>query len=79
MARVRPLTAKPLIVKLTPNVVRRRCRSRAAAEAGGADALSLINTLRAHGDRSRAPAQPWLGAGQRRPVRAGGASRSRWR
>jgi dihydroorotate dehydrogenase (NAD+) catalytic subunit len=42
---VRPLTAKPLIVKLTPN-----CNSpaavAAAAEQHGADAVSLINTLR---------------------------------
>ena len=42
---VRPQTDKPLIVKLTPN-----CASpadvAAAAEAHGADAVSLINTLR---------------------------------
>ena len=44
---MRPLTAKPLIVKLTPNVVGRRCRSRRPRRQGGADALSLINTLRA--------------------------------
>ena len=47
-ARGAPAAArKPLIVKLTPE--HRRCRPRAprAAEAGGADAVSLINTLRA--------------------------------
>jgi dihydroorotate dehydrogenase (NAD+) catalytic subunit len=44
--KIRPLTAKPLIVKLTPN-----CADVAAGaiavEAAGADAVSLINTLRA--------------------------------
>lgn len=62
VARVRPQTAKPLIVKLTPNtadVV--RCAQ--AAQAGGADAVSLVNTLRAaplHPDGSGAR---WLGGG----------------
>jgi dihydroorotate dehydrogenase (NAD+) catalytic subunit len=46
VAATRRRTAKPLIVKLTPN-----CADVAAcaagAEAGGADAVSLINTLRA--------------------------------
>ncbi len=46
VASVRPFTAKPLIVKLTPNCASvSECAS--AAEAGGADALSLVNTLRA--------------------------------
>jgi dihydroorotate dehydrogenase (NAD+) catalytic subunit len=63
VAEVRPATAKPLIVKLTPNTADvGLCAS--AAEAGGADALSLINTLRASalapGDRVPAP---WLGGG----------------
>ncbi len=43
--RVRPLTAKPLIVKLTPNAADVPAVARAAQEAG-ADAVSLINTLR---------------------------------
>ena len=43
--RVRPLTDKPLIVKLTPNANDVAAVAEAAAE-GGADALSLINTLR---------------------------------
>jgi dihydroorotate dehydrogenase (NAD+) catalytic subunit len=43
---VRPRTSKPLIVKLTPNTAEvARCAK--AAEEGGADAVSLINTLRA--------------------------------
>jgi dihydroorotate dehydrogenase (NAD+) catalytic subunit len=43
---LRPLTAKPLIVKLTPNVADPAAVAIAAAE-GGADAVSLINTLKA--------------------------------
>jgi len=43
---LRPLTAKPLIVKLTPNVADPGAVA-AAAERGGADAVSLINTLKA--------------------------------
>ncbi len=43
---VRPRTSKPLIVKLTPNAADvARCAQ--AAQEGGADAVSLINTLRA--------------------------------
>ena len=59
---VRPLTGKPLIVKLTPN-----CTSpadvAAAAEAHGADAVSLVNTLRGMAFDPRRPGQPWLGGG----------------
>jgi dihydroorotate dehydrogenase (NAD+) catalytic subunit len=59
---VRPLTRKPVIVKLTPN-----CTSpaevAAAAEAHGADAVSLINTLRGMAFHPRRPHQPWLGGG----------------
>jgi dihydroorotate dehydrogenase (NAD+) catalytic subunit len=56
---VRPLTAKPLIVKLTPNTADVGAVAQAAEEAG-ADAVSLINTLRA---MALAPgrARPWLG------------------
>jgi dihydroorotate dehydrogenase (NAD+) catalytic subunit len=61
MRRVRPLTAKPLIVKLTPNVSEIAPVARAAQE-GGADALSLINTLRATAV-DPASGEPWLGAG----------------
>jgi dihydroorotate dehydrogenase (NAD+) catalytic subunit len=43
---LRPLTAKPLIVKLTPNIADPGAVA-AAAEQGGADAVSLINTLKA--------------------------------
>ena len=43
--RLRPLTRKPLIVKLTPNATDVGAVA-AAAEAAGADAVSLINTLR---------------------------------
>ncbi|HWX86859.1 MAG TPA: HisA/HisF-related TIM barrel protein [Solirubrobacteraceae bacterium] len=46
VAAVRPATTKPLIVKLTPNCADVGECAR-AAEAGGADAVSLINTLRA--------------------------------
>jgi dihydroorotate dehydrogenase (NAD+) catalytic subunit len=44
--RVRPLTTKPLLIKLTPNVADPVPIARAAEE-GGADAVSLINTVRA--------------------------------
>ncbi len=43
---LRPLTQKPLIVKLTPNVADPASVA-VAAEEGGADAVSLINTLKA--------------------------------
>jgi dihydroorotate dehydrogenase (NAD+) catalytic subunit len=62
MARVRPLTSKPLIVKLTPNVSDVVPVAQ-AAEQGGADALSLINTLRATAIGPHT-GDPWLGAGQ---------------
>ena len=62
---VRPLTAKPLIVKLTPNTADVAAVA-VAAEAEGADAVSLINTLRAMAfepGRSGAQPRPWLGGG----------------
>jgi len=43
---LRPLTTKPLIVKLTPNVAN-PADVAVAAEQGGADAISLVNTLKA--------------------------------
>jgi dihydroorotate dehydrogenase (NAD+) catalytic subunit len=61
LQRLRPLTEKPLLVKLTPNIAD-PVPVAVAAEEGGADAVSLINTLRAvaldpdSGDR-------WLGGG----------------
>jgi dihydroorotate dehydrogenase (NAD+) catalytic subunit len=59
---LRELTAKPLIVKLTPNVARPAAIA-LAAEKGGADAVSLINTLKATAvDPSTL--RPWLGAGR---------------
>jgi dihydroorotate dehydrogenase (NAD+) catalytic subunit len=59
--RVRPLTEKPIVVKLTPNATDPGAVAEAAA-AAGADALSLINTIRgmALDPRTR---QPWLGGG----------------
>jgi dihydroorotate dehydrogenase (NAD+) catalytic subunit len=64
---VRARTEKPLIVKLTPN-----CASpadvAAAAEAHGADAVSLINTLRGMAPHPHRPGEPWLGG------RTGGVS-----
>jgi dihydroorotate dehydrogenase (NAD+) catalytic subunit len=62
VARVRPLTRKPLIVKLTPNASDVPAAA-AAAEAAGADAVSLINTLRAYAPHPRAGAGAWLGGG----------------
>jgi dihydroorotate dehydrogenase (NAD+) catalytic subunit len=58
---VAPLTDLPLIVKLTPNVADPAAIA-IAAEAGGAAAVSLINTLRARAPHPSAP-HPWLGAG----------------
>jgi dihydroorotate dehydrogenase (NAD+) catalytic subunit len=63
---VRPLTAKPLIVKLTPNTADVAACA-LAAEAGGADAVSLINTLRATAlggwgfESGASRREPWLG------------------
>jgi dihydroorotate dehydrogenase (NAD+) catalytic subunit len=61
LGRIRPLTAKPLIVKLTPNAGDVPAVA-LAAQAAGADAVSLINTLRgmALDPRTR---RPWLGGG----------------
>jgi dihydroorotate dehydrogenase (NAD+) catalytic subunit len=56
---VRPLTAKPLIVKLTPNVSDVAAVAR-CAEAAGANALSLINTLRGLAFHP-VSGRPWLG------------------
>jgi dihydroorotate dehydrogenase (NAD+) catalytic subunit len=66
LARVRPLTSKPLIVKLSPSAGDLVGVAR-AAEAAGADALSLINTLPGMALDPRT-GDPWLGG------RIGGAS-----
>jgi dihydroorotate dehydrogenase (NAD+) catalytic subunit len=63
---VRPLASKPLIVKLTPNATDSAAVA-AAAEAAGADAVSLINTLRGMAFHPETGA-PWLGG------RTGGVS-----
>ena len=60
--RVRPLTDKPLIVKLTPNATDPAAVATAAQEAG-ADAVSLINTLKGMALDPRGSGRPWLGAG----------------
>ncbi len=57
---LRPLTSKPLIVKLTPNTADVAVVA-AAAEAEGADAVSLINTLRATAFAPGSGGRPWLG------------------
>jgi dihydroorotate dehydrogenase (NAD+) catalytic subunit len=61
MRGVRPLTSKVLIVKLTPNTADVAAVAQ-AAEAEGADAVSLINTLRATALAPRSGGRPWLGA-----------------
>jgi dihydroorotate dehydrogenase (NAD+) catalytic subunit len=58
---VRPLTEKPLLVKLTPNVADPAAVA-LAAEEGGADAVSLINTLKAAALDPQT-LRPWLGGG----------------
>lgn len=58
---LRPLSAKPLIVKLTPNVADPAAVA-IAAEEGGADAVSLINTLKASAF-DPASGEPALAAG----------------
>jgi dihydroorotate dehydrogenase (NAD+) catalytic subunit len=66
LRRVRPLTDKPLIAKLSPSAGDIVAVARAAEDAG-ADALSLINTLRGMA-LDPATGQPWLGG------RTGGVS-----
>ncbi len=58
---LRPLTSKPLIVKLTPNVAN-PADVAVAAEQGGADAVSLINTMKASAI-DPATGQPGIAAG----------------
>jgi dihydroorotate dehydrogenase (NAD+) catalytic subunit len=61
IAHIRPYTDKPLIVKLTPNATDSAAVA-AAAQAGGADAVSLINTLRGM-PLHPVTGEPWLGGG----------------
>jgi len=61
MGAVRSLTPKPVIVKLTPNVPD-PAEVAVAAEAGGADAVSLINTLKASAFDQRT-GEPGVAAG----------------
>jgi dihydroorotate dehydrogenase (NAD+) catalytic subunit len=58
---VRERTGKPLVVKLSPNSVDPAAVA-LAAEAAGADAISLINTLKGMPLHPRTR-QPWLGGG----------------
>ena len=64
--RVRGETVKPLIVKLTPNATDPAAVATAAQEAG-ADAVSLVNTLKGMALHPRT-GEPWLGG------RTGGVS-----
>jgi dihydroorotate dehydrogenase (NAD+) catalytic subunit len=60
MREVRPRTQKPLIVKLTPNAADVAAVAQAAQDAG-ADAVSLINTLRAYAPHPQRAGAAWLG------------------
>jgi dihydroorotate dehydrogenase (NAD+) catalytic subunit len=59
--RVRPVTERPIAVKLTPNAADPAAVA-AAAEGAGADAVSLINTLKGMA-LDPAGGGPWLGGG----------------
>ena len=59
LSAVRPLTHKPLIVKLTPNASDVPAVA-IAAQREGADAISLINTIRGMALHPRT-SEPWLG------------------
>lgn len=63
---VRPCTSKPIIVKLTPNASDPPAVAE-AAEAEGADSVSLVNTVRGMARHPRT-GEPWLGG------RTGGVS-----
>jgi dihydroorotate dehydrogenase (NAD+) catalytic subunit len=72
---VRPHTGKPLIVKLTPNTADVGLCA-VAAEDGGADAVSLVNTLRAMAldPRTARGGQPTAGEGGAHRPWLGGAT-----
>lgn len=59
--RMRSLTDLPLIVKLTPNIAGPEAVA-LAAEAGGADAVSMVNTFKAWAADPET-GRSWLGAG----------------
>jgi dihydroorotate dehydrogenase (NAD+) catalytic subunit len=59
LERVRPAAEKPLIVKLTPSALEPAAVAE-AAEAAGADAVSLVNTLKGMALHPRT-CRPWLG------------------
>ncbi|HEU0023393.1 MAG TPA: dihydroorotate dehydrogenase, partial [Thermoleophilaceae bacterium] len=59
--RVRPLTERPIVVKLTPNASEPAAVA-AAAQDAGADAVSLVNTLKGMALDPRGGG-PWLGGG----------------
>jgi dihydroorotate dehydrogenase (NAD+) catalytic subunit len=59
LAAVRPLTAKPLIVKVTPNASDVAAVAR-AAEQNGASAVSLVNTIKGMAFHPLTD-EPWLG------------------
>ena len=61
VAAVRPLVEKPVIVKLTPTAPDPAAVA-SAAEGAGADAVSLVNTLRGMALHPRTR-RPWLGGG----------------
>jgi dihydroorotate dehydrogenase (NAD+) catalytic subunit len=61
LGALRPLTGKPLITKLTPNTADPAAVA-AAAERGGSDCVSLINTVKATAF-DPVSGEPWLGAG----------------
>jgi dihydroorotate dehydrogenase (NAD+) catalytic subunit len=61
LERVREHTEKPLIVKLTPNAVE-PAEVAEAAQGAGADAVSLVNTLKGMALHPRTR-RPWLGGG----------------
>jgi dihydroorotate dehydrogenase (NAD+) catalytic subunit len=61
VGHLRPLTEKPLIVKLTPNATDPAAVAE-AAQNEGADAVSLVNTLKGMALDPRT-GRPWLGAG----------------
>lgn len=61
VSRVRDLTSLPLIVKITPNATDPAAVALAAVEAG-ADAISLVNTVRGMA-LDPVSGRPWLGGG----------------
>lgn len=68
ITKIRKATSLPLIVKLTPNVTNIVLIAKSTVEAG-ADALSLINTLKAKAKMRRGPHEgKWIEGGLSGPV-----------